>query len=84
MDEFIGLMAVLLIFGGPILILAMIAGTILIVVKISKGDTSKKGRKIEEDEARRVQEIYQGITQMEERIEALETIILEHERKRQI
>lgn len=76
MEEFMGLMigmvAVLLIFGGPIF---------LITLAILKGGKTKKGRNMEAEEARRVQEIYQGISRMEGRIEALETIILEHERK---
>jgi len=76
MSEFMGLMigmvAVLLIFGGPIFLIAL---------AILKGGKTKKGRNMEAEEARRVQEIYQGISRMEGRIEALETIILEHERK---
>ena len=76
MEEFMGLMigmvAVLLIFGGPVFLIAL---------AILKGGKTKKGRNMEADEARRVQEIYQGINRMEGRIEALETIILEHERK---
>jgi phage shock protein B len=76
MEEFMGLMiglvAVLLIFGGPIFLIAL---------AILKGGKSKKSRNMEADEARRVQEMYQGINRMEARIEALETIILEHERK---
>ena len=69
----IGLVAVLLIFGGPIFLIAL---------GILKGGKTKKGQKMEADEAGRAQEIYQGITRMEGRIEALETIILEHEKKR--
>ena len=76
MEEFMGLMigmvAVLLIFGGPVFLIAL---------AILKGGKTKKGRNMEAEEARRVQEIYQGINRMEGRIEALETIILEHERK---
>jgi phage shock protein B len=73
MGDIIGLVAVVLIFGGGIFIAAL---------AILKGGKTKKGQKTEADEARRAQEIYQGITRMEERIEALETIILERERKR--
>jgi phage shock protein B len=73
MNDFTGLLAVVLIFGGPIFLIAL---------AILKGGKTKKGQKMEADEARRAQEIYQGITRMEERIEALETIILERERKR--
>ena len=69
----IGLVAVLLIFGGPIFLIAL---------AILKGGKTKKGQNMETNEARRAQEIYQGINRMEERIEALETIILQHEKKR--
>lgn len=73
MGLMIGLVAVLLIFGGPIFLIAL---------AILKGGKTKKGQMMEADEARKAQEIYQGITRMEKRIEALETIILEHEKKR--
>lgn len=63
-------------------IVAIICGTILSAIKIFRGETTEKGRRSHADEARRVQEIYQGITRMEQRIESLETIILERERKR--
>ena len=69
----VGLVSVLLIFGGPIFLIAL---------AILKGGKTKKGQNMETNEARRAQEIYQGINRMEERIEALETIILQHEKKR--
>ena len=40
-----------------------------------------KDRELADEESKMIQEIYQGFSRMEERIEALETIILDHERK---
>ncbi len=69
------------IFGGSVLALAIIGSTILMAIKIIKGGVSRKGQKFQAEEARMIQEIYQGLSKMEERVEALETIILESERK---
>ena len=69
------------IFGGSVLALAIIGSTILMAIKIIKGGVSRKGQKFQAEEAGMIQEIYQGLSKMEERVEALETIILESERK---
>jgi phage shock protein B len=70
-----------IIFGGTVLILAIIGSTILMAIKIIKGGLSRKGQKNQTDETRMIQEIYQGISKMEERVEALETLILDRDRK---
>ena len=75
----IGILSI--IFGGSILILAIIGSTILMAIKIIKGGVSKKGKQTQADEARMIQEIYQGLSEMERRVEALETLILDRERK---
>jgi phage shock protein B len=59
------------------LALAIIGSTILMAIKILKGGLSRKGQKVQTQEARMIQEIYQGLSRMEERVEALETIILD-------
>lgn len=69
------------VFAGSVLILAIIGSTILMGLKIVKGGVTSKNRKTQTDEARIIQEIYQGLTRMEERVEALETIIMDRERK---
>ncbi|MFC1822968.1 phage-shock protein [Thermodesulfobacteriota bacterium] len=76
-----GAMILAIIFGGTVLILAIIGSTILMAIKIIRGGLSRKGQKTQTDEARMIQEIYQGISKMEERIEALETLILDRDRK---
>jgi len=70
-----------IIFGGTILALAVIGGTILMAIKIIKGGFSRQSQQSHAEEARMIQEIYQGLSRMEERVEALETIILERTRK---
>ncbi len=76
-----GAMIVAIIFGGLILCVAIIGGTILMGIKIKKGGLSRKDQRSQTEDARMIQEIYQGLERMEKRIEALETIILKGRRK---
>lgn len=66
-----------LVFIAPVIALAVICGTILLAIRIIKGDSARGGQKREADEAKMIQEIYQGLSRMEERVEALETILLD-------
>ena len=54
-----------------------------IAIKILKGGISRSGQRSQAEEARMIQEIYRGLSRMEERVEALETIILDRTRKGQ-
>ncbi len=72
---------VAIVFGGIVLALAIIGSTILMAIKILKGGLSRKGQKFQAEEARMIQEMYRGLSRMEERVGALETIILDRERK---
>ena len=72
---------VVTVFAGSVLILAIIGSTILVGLKITKGGATPRGQKNQLNEARIMQEIYQGLARMEERVEALETIIIEREKK---
>ncbi len=74
-------MIVTVVFSGIVLALAIISGTILMAIKIIKGGVSRKGREKLSDEAGMVQEIYQGLGHLEERIETLETILLDREKR---
>ncbi|UCE33807.1 MAG: phage-shock protein [Deltaproteobacteria bacterium] len=76
-----GVLIVAIVFGGSVLVVAIIGSTILMAIKILKGGLSRKGQRVQSEEARMIQEIYQGLSRMEARVEALETIILERERK---
>jgi phage shock protein B len=72
---------VAIVFGGLVLALAIIGSTILMGIRIVKGGVSRKGRAYQADETRMIQELYQGLSKMEERVDALETILLDQERK---
>jgi len=73
------MITVLLIFGLPFLI---VAGFFLIwALKIVTGGSSRQKEEIQADETRLIQEIHQGLMRMEERIEALETILMDQDRK---
>lgn len=72
---------VAIVFGGIVLALAIIGSTVLMVVKILKGGMSRKGQRSAAEEAKMIQEIYQGLSRMEERVEALETLILDSKGK---
>jgi phage shock protein B len=50
-------------------------------IRIVKEGVSRKAQAYQADETRMIQEIYQGLSKMEQRIEALETILLDRERK---
>jgi phage shock protein B len=72
---------VAIVFGGLVLALAIIGSTILMGIRIVKGGVSRKGQAYQADETRMIQELYQGLSKMEERVDALETILLDQERK---
>jgi len=74
-------MIVTVVFSGIVLALAIISGTILMAIKIIKGGVSRKDREKLSNEAGMVQEIYQGMGHLEERIETLETILLDREKR---
>jgi phage shock protein B len=69
------------ILGGSIVALIIIGGVILLAIQILKGGGARGEDGINSDEARVIQEIYQGLSRMEERVEALETILLAQDRK---
>jgi hypothetical protein len=70
-----------IVFGGLVLALAIIGSTILISIRIFKGGFSRKGQASQADETRMIQELYHGLSEMEKRVEALEAILLDRERK---
>jgi len=76
-----GAFIVSIIIGGVVLALAVIGGTVLLAIRIIRGDASPEGRRRAAEEAGMVQEIYQGLSDMEKRVESLETILLEHDMK---
>jgi len=72
---------VAIVFGGIVMALAVIGGTILMGIKLRHGGVSHKDRKYQAEEAGMIQEIYQGLSRMEKRVEALETILMDRKEK---
>jgi phage shock protein B len=72
---------VAIVFGSLLLSLAIIPGTIVIAIKLLKGGISRTDRKQQAEETKLIQEIYQGLSRMDERVEALETILLDRDGK---
>jgi hypothetical protein len=62
-------------------IVAMVCGTFLAYVRITRGG-GRGGSVNSEEDARLIQDIHNGLQQMEKRIEALETIMMDMERSR--
>lgn len=74
-----GMYFVTMVFALPVLV---VAGFFLIwALKIITGGTTRQKEQLQAEETRTIQEIHQGLIRMEERIEALETILLDRERK---
>jgi phage shock protein B len=69
---------VAIIFGSIVLIPAVIGGTILMSIKLLKGGASRKDQA---EDSKIIQETYQGLSRMEKRVEALETILLDQDKK---
>jgi len=74
-----GKLALLLIFGSAF---AAVVGVILIkVLQIWKGVSPEQSQHLRAEETRLMQEIYQELSRMAERVEALEALLLDRERK---
>lgn len=67
---------VAIVFGSILLALAIIPGTILLAIKFFRGGLSAEDQA---EETKMIQEIYKGLARMENRIEALEAILLDQE-----
>lgn len=68
--------------GGAILLLATLGLVIIGIIRASKtGGLSKKDKQAQAEETRMIQDIYYGLSKMEERVEALETILIERQQK---
>ena len=72
---------VAIVFGGIVLALAIICGSILMGMRLRHGGLSRKTRQADAEEAMMIQDMYQGLSKMEQRIEALETILMDQKGK---
>jgi phage shock protein B len=73
-----GVLIISIIFGGIVLALSVIGITLLMGIKLLKGGVSREQQRNNAREARMIQEIHRGLARLEARIEALETIVLDH------
>lgn len=73
------IIAVSIVFGSLIALATLICGTIVIIVKTRRNQHSSETTASEE--AKIIQELYQGLEKLEERIESLETILMEDQEK---
>jgi len=71
---------VLLLIFGPIFA-AVVGGIFIKALKIWKGISPEQSQQLRAEETRLMQELYQGLSRMEERVEALETILLDRKRR---
>ena len=68
--------------GGTILLIATLGLILIGIIRAAKtGGISKKDRQAHSDETKMIQDIFNGLSKMEERIEALETILIERQKK---
>ncbi len=72
---------VAIVFGSMVALAALVCGTILALVKTRRTGLTPTGRKAQADEAAVIQELYRGLSRMEKRVEALETILMEGQGK---
>lgn len=77
--NYMGALALVLIFG-PIFA-AVVGGIFIKVLRILKGIPPEQSKRFRAEEAKLMQEIYQGLSRMQERVEVLETILLDRHRK---
>jgi len=73
------IIVVAMIFGSLLAIAALICGTVLLIIK-SRDSRITEG-KSRSEEAMIIQEIYQGLSKMEKRVESLETILMDSQEK---
>ncbi|MCG8616635.1 MAG: phage shock protein B [Desulfobacterales bacterium] len=77
-----GAMIVAICIGGGILTLATLGLIIIGIIRAAKtGGISKKERQAHAEETKMIQDIFNSLSKMEERVEALETILIERQRK---
>jgi phage shock protein B len=74
---------VLIVFAGLVLSLGVIGGTVLMSIRLKQGGLSGKDRDQQMKEVEMMQEIYSGLSKMEKRIDALETILMDRHGKEQ-
>ncbi len=75
----LNIIIVTIVFGSLVALATLICGTILIIFKTRSNRRSSGA--IDSEEAKIIQELYQGLEKLEARIESLETILTEEQEK---
>lgn len=77
-----GVIFVAICIGGTILLIATLGLILIGIIRAAKtGGISKKERQVHAEETKMIQDIFNGLSKMEDRIEALETILIERQKK---
>jgi phage shock protein B len=69
------------VLGVMIPLVAVMGGIFLGALLILRGGSRREHGELKAEETRLIQDIYHGLIKMEERVEALETLLLERDRK---
>jgi phage shock protein B len=67
-----------IVFGGIVMSLAVIGVTLLLGLRLIQGGVSRKHRQQDSEDTKIIQVIYRELNRIEERVDALETILLDH------
>lgn len=68
---------VAIVFGSIVALAGLLCGTIIFVIRMRHAGIYGSEKKASKDEAMMIQDIYRGLEKMENRIEALETILMD-------
>ena len=77
-ESMLGIFALFCVFIVPAIVVIVI---VLVIAKMIIGRNPRQNKVATAEEARIIQEIYQGLQKMDRRIETLETLLLENEGK---
>lgn len=73
----------IILVSGVVLIglISVTGGLVVAAIKGLRGGGRGKGQQLDANEAKMFQELYQGLARMEQRIESLETLLFDREKK---
>ena len=74
----VDILAVIMVFGIPML--AILGWILLSALRILMGESKSGGGRTSSEETRIMQEIHHGLSNLEKRVEALETLLLDRAR----
>jgi phage shock protein B len=67
---------VAIVFGSLVTLAGLLCGTVLVIMKMRQSNPIRSKQNLS-DETMMIQELYRGLEKMEQRIEALETILMD-------